>query len=165
MFYLDTFLQLVGFGVVFIIGIIIGVVVGYLSYEHAFKKETKEGTERRIGDQRRWKHVNKQTATIEEEQRQIVHYGIADIRAPSLDSAGVVMEDEEIRFSVDIIDISRRGLAVLSQNFLKVGLTIQIALRIEKKEVPPHAAQVRNVTLMPNGLRIGLEFLEVLEKI
>lgn len=164
MFYLDTFLHILGFGVTFIVGIIVGVIIGYLSYERAFNKETKDGTERRVGDKRRWKQLNKKTAAIEEEQRTIVHHGIADIKAPLLDSAGIVMENEEVSFSAQVINVSRRGVAIIAQHFLKVGLNIQIAFRTEKKEIPLRKAQVRNVTLWPNGLRIGLEFLEALEE-
>ena len=162
MFYLDTFLHIVAYGAVFVAGVIIGVIIGYMSYDHAIEKSPEKGTKRRAGDRRR-KVYNKKTKKVEAEERRVTHYAVAEIRAPILDSAGVVMENEEMRFSAQLIDISRRGAGIISQNFLKIGLDIQFACSGEKLDVGFRPAQVRNVTLRPNGVRIGIQFFEPIE--
>jgi hypothetical protein len=89
----------------------------------------------------------------------------AQVLAPVLDSAGILMESEQITCMVKIIDISRHGIGIISDRFFKKGLVLKISCRSETLQLTDKEAQARNFSVSPKGIRTGLEFLVPLKDI
>jgi hypothetical protein len=87
----------------------------------------------------------------------------AKIKAPTLDSAGIPTESEQFECIARITDISKNGIGVLSDRFFKKGLVLQISCDDKMLQLKDRKAQVRNVSVKPNGIRTGLEFIVPLE--
>ncbi len=83
--------------------------------------------------------------------------GTAEITLPQLDNAGVATT-EELTISVALLNVSKNGCAIISQQFIKPGLDILITAKADKMTVGPKKAEVRYDHPGPRGLQIGLEF-------
>lgn len=83
--------------------------------------------------------------------------GKCEITLPQLDSAGVAMT-EEVTVSTALLNISRNGCAVISQQFIKPGLDVLIKAQTDSMVFGPKKAEVRYNHPVARGLQIGLEF-------
>jgi hypothetical protein len=83
--------------------------------------------------------------------------GTAEITLPQLDNAGVATT-EELTISAALLNISKNGCAIISQQFIKPGLDILITAKADEMTVDSKKAEVRYNHPGPRGLQIGLEF-------
>jgi hypothetical protein len=141
--------------------LIIGVFIGGIIFESKAKKQLRKRIE---GETKPNSNSNNLSDTRDKTRRR-VNILEAEVIAPMLDPAGVAFEDEEIKCMVRIVDISKEGVSILSQNFFREGLVLRISCRSKEEKIffNSKEAEVRNLALLKDGLRIGLQFVVPLE--
>ncbi len=143
-----------------IIGIIIGIIIGVNAIDQWGKRQFRE----KIGNNKKKSNVVNKLIDPRNEKRTLTHHAKAEIRAPVLDDAGVAT-DGQTTFNAGVIDVSEHGISIISQHFLKIGLSIEIRSQDNsgKTSFPFKDAEVRNIKVTSRGLQIGLQFLKPLD--
>jgi hypothetical protein len=141
-------------------GIVVGIIIGVNTLDYWGKRQFREKTE----NNKKKSNMISKLIDPRNEERTPVYHTKAEVRAPMLDDAGVVTDDQ-ITFDAGVIDISQHGISIISQHFLKTGLNIKIRSQSGSGETsfPFRAAEVRNIKITSRGLQIGLQFLEPLD--
>ncbi len=142
------------------ISLIAGIFIGFFGLEAGSKRELRQRLEPEAG---KAKVSEKRLVEFRREKREPADYPEVLIRAPVLDSAGVVAESETREFSAVMVNVTRHGMAIISQQFLSVGLDIEVACKIPKYCFSFRGAEVKHVTVLPKGLKIGLQMFDPLD--
>lgn len=147
-------------GITGLIGVIIGLIIGVTALDYLGKCQFRKRNESKIA-----KLANKIISPGQNEQVP-THYTNAEIRTPILDNAGVTT-DEQTTFNAPVVNISKKGIAIISQHFLKPGLTIKIRSKGDEEKIgfPFIDAEVKNIDITPQGLKIELQFLKPLKEL
>lgn len=144
---------------VLVIGFILGTLVGFSSYGTMAQNEIRNRLAKERYDA---KPLTPFSESRREKRLRIDAYPLVSIKAPVLDSAGVPTVNEELIFPAHLTDISRNGCAIISTTYLQKGLDIQIACNDARIGFGYRPAEVRNISLTPRGVRIGLQFFKPL---
>jgi hypothetical protein len=97
-----------------------------------------------------------------QERRQQIESLPVNIRAPVLDAAGIPVINEEIRFQAILTELSSRGATIISPYFIPLNVIALISCGERKLTFPLQEARVKDLSLEPHGVRIGLQFLKPL---
>ena len=143
-------------------GVVIGSFLGSLSVDHKLKREIRKRLElewygaipiTRLADTRR------------EPRIPMLEKVTVEVRAPVLDSAGIPLVGEEIKFSARMVDVSKHGVGMFAQHFLQPGMDVEVACSDKAMNFPSKKAEVRYSVSKNKGLRIGLELFEPIESV
>ncbi|MDD4956147.1 MAG: PilZ domain-containing protein [Candidatus Omnitrophica bacterium] len=136
---------------VIIAAVVAGAVMSYLIYEKRGKislrqmmEEEKGSSPGRYAECRKHERIPKDsTVTVQTER---------------LDNAGVSFHGETMTFEARVLDVSKSGISIISGVFLKKG---QIARIYSHDDMNVNVSgEVRNLKLMPSGIRIGFKLSE-----
>ena len=143
-----------------VVCMVIGILIGFSALDYNAKKEFRQRIEGEAG-----KPGGPAGKFMEsrKEKRGPVNYPEVLVRAPVVDSAGVADARETMQFSAVMINVSRHGMAIISHQFLPVGLDIEITCRDPKYRFPFQRAEVKHVNVMAKGLKIGLQMFEAID--
>ncbi len=104
------------------------------------------------------KEISWLAETRSETRKKIVTQTSVSIRAPVFDSAGIPVPGEENIFAADLLDFSRGGISILSGSFLPKNSLVRAGCTSKEICFEYSQAKVVYVNMLPNGLRIGLQF-------
>jgi hypothetical protein len=157
----DTFLTPVVALWAFVAGFLVAIFAFFIVYANDVKRNVR----RRIEADRYDSEAINWMADTRIETRTPVENTPVLVKAPKLDTAGVVMPGEEQEFTAVLTDISLHGATVISPYFLSEGLVIFIACYEKNTNFSLREAMVRNIRLVSSGIRVGLQFIIPLEDI
>jgi hypothetical protein len=145
-----------------LIGMVIGIIIGITALHQLGKCQFRE----KINNEIKMSKVANKIINPRQDKRNSVHYLNPEIIAPILDGVGTATR-ETMKFNAVAVNISQNGIALISQYFLKPGLTVKICSKgnAEKIHFSLIDAEVRNINITPRGLKIGLQFLKPLKKL
>ena len=145
---------------VFVIGFVVGLIIGFAAFGSVAKAELRNRLSTTSPEQ---KNPSIYTEMRTEKRFSIPYPPVVSVKAPVLDSAGVPLIGEDIVFGADLLDMSKHGASILSKQFLPKGLVIEIASSDKKISFDYRRAEIRNLSLSGRGIKIGVQFFELMD--
>ncbi|MDD4956146.1 MAG: PilZ domain-containing protein [Candidatus Omnitrophica bacterium] len=136
-----------------IFSFILGFMVGYSSFEASGKARLRKMLESEHYDE---EDITKFLDMRCEKRVRQDRDSTVRIHAPLFNGSGIIEEHINLDFEARVLDVSRNGMAILSQHFLKKGLNVHIISSSGSDFHIP--AEVRNLRILSYGIRIGLRF-------
>ncbi|MFH1791640.1 MAG: hypothetical protein ABH885_06645 [Candidatus Omnitrophota bacterium] len=137
------------------VGLILGVFFGFNVSTASMRRELRDKLQQTKYDPKSTTYF----VELYKSRKDLVDNPLIDVKAAVLDSFGVDFENDELRFTAKLLEISKQGAVMLSPTFLPIGYDILVSCKDKQHPFQHKEAKVQSVVLVERGLVIGIEFM------